>query len=208
MHSTYDLATGRVHFLSLTREVVGDLYRQLPRVVAVSLCWCVLSSTAVLAAPATTAALVAARSILDGDDFGVRDAAAAFRRFFWRSQAAFVPAFVLFDVAWWLWLHATPGGIAATMAAFVTLDVLLLYCFLLLYYGPLLVERDGSARETARASALLALTRVRASVGLFLFVASTAALLAFSVVGFVLLAPGALVTSLSLATRYLAGDAD
>lgn len=220
MNQTYDVATGRLHFLALAREIVRGSYYHLPRVLVVSLCWSVLSATVVLAAPATAVAFAAGRSILDHDSFGVRAGIRAFRRYFWRAQAAFVPGFLLVNATGWLWLHATTTGNPVTaVLAFLCFDALAVYAFLLLYYGPLLVDDslshtvgadDGSRRrptasELARTSATLAVTRVRASVLLALFVGSIGALLAFTVVGFLVLAPVMLATTTLLATRYLAG---
>lgn len=220
MGSTYDVTTGRVHFLSLAHEVVTDAYYHLPRVVAVSFVWFLLSLTVVLAAPATAVAFVAGRSVLDHESFGVRTAVRAFRRYFWRAQAAFVPSFVLVTVAWWLWIRAgTMDDLLSAVLAFLAFDALVVYVLLMLYYGPLLVddgvrravsgEVDMNVRPTspdlARASASVAISRVGVTVALALFVTSMGLLLAFTVAGFVLLAPVLLATALLLATRYLAG---
>jgi hypothetical protein len=220
MESTYDVTTGRVHFLSLAHEVVTDAYYHLPRVVAVSFGWFLLSLTIVLAAPATAVVFVAGRSVLDHEPFGVGSAVRAFRRYFWRAQAAFVPGFVLVTVAWGLWIRAgiTDDRLSAVLA-FLALDVLIVYVLLMLYYGPILVDdgvrralsgaEEPTARPTsldlARASASVAVSRIGVTVALALFVISMGLLLAFTVAGFVLLAPVLLATALLLATRYLAG---
>lgn len=221
MGSTYDVTTGRVHFLSLAHEVVTDGYYHLPRVMVVSFVWSLLATTVVLAAPATAVAFAAGRSVLDHEPFGVRDAVGAFHRYFWRAQAAFVPAFLLVNVAGWLWLRATAtGDWATTVAAFLAFDALVVYAFLMLYYGPLLVDdglrravaveglADGrpTAADLARASATIAVSRVGASVALGLFAASIGVLLAFTVVGVAVLAPVLIAAALLLATRYLAGE--
>jgi hypothetical protein len=221
MGSTYDVTSGRVHFLRLAHEVVTDGYYHLPRVVGVSFVWSLLAVTVVLAAPATAVAFVAARTVLDHEPFGVRDAVRAFRRYFWRAQAAFVPAFLLVNAGGWLWLRATaPGDGAAAVAAFLAFDALVVYAYLMLYYGPLLVDEglrravavEGlgvgrpTAADLARASATIAVSRVGASVALGLFVASVGVLLAFTVFGFSVLAPVLLAAALLLATRYLAGE--
>lgn len=219
MPTTYDVTTGRVHFFGLAREVVRDGYAHLPRVLAVSFVWSLLAVTVVLAAPATAVAFAAARSTLMHEPFGVRAAVRAFRRYFWRAQAAFVPAFVLVNAAGWLWLRAAAtGDWLLGVLAFVAFDGLVVYAYLLLYYGPLLVDdglrqavrMEGSSPPTAlelgRASATIALSRVSVSVGLALFVVSMGILLAFTVAGFVLLAPVVLAATLLLAARYLAGE--
>lgn len=207
MGTTYDPGTGRIHFLGLAREVVGAVYRHLPRVIVVSVAWSLLAITVVLAAPAAAVAVEAGRTVIDREPFGPRTAVRAFRRFFWRAQVAFVPALVLVDVAWFLWLHAgATGSLTATVGAFLAVDVLVVYCFLLLYYPVFVVERDATARAAAIASAALALRRVRASVGVALAIGSVGAILAFTVAGFVLLAPVLLSTTLLLATRYLSGE--
>ncbi len=200
-----DTRTNRFHFIDLAREAVGAAYLSLPRIVVTSILWSVLAATVVLAAPATTVVVAAADATLSGGKFDSRMAVRTFIRFFWRSQAAFVPFVAVFDVAWWLWTH-TDGSLWTELGAFLAVDVLVVYGYLLLYYFPLLVDRDGSAIETARASATLASTRVAASLGLFLFVASIATLFAFTVAGFLLLAPGVLATVVLLGTRYLAGS--
>lgn len=221
MNSTYDVTTGRVHYLGLAREVVSDGYYHLPRVMAVSFVWSLLAATVVLAAPATAVAFTAGRSVLDHEPFGVRAAARAFRCYFWRAQAAFVPGFLLLNAAGWLWLRAAATGDAlAAVLAFLVFDALVVYAYLLLYYGPLLVD-DGLRRavrveglagrrptvtDLARASATMALSRVAPSVALALFVASMGVLLAFTVVGFAVLAPVLLSATLLQATRYLAGE--
>lgn len=221
MSATYDVTTGRVHFLSLAHEVITDGYYHLPRVVAVSFVWSLLAATVVLAAPATAVAFAAGRSVLDHEPFGVRTAARAFRRYFWRAQAAFVPAFFLVNATGWLWIRASvTGDAAAAILAFLAFDALVVYAFFMLYYGPLLV--DDALRRTigvddlatprptattlARASATLAVSRVGVSLALALFVASIGVLLTFTVAGFVLLAPVLLATTVLLATRYLAGE--
>lgn len=220
MPSPYDVTTGRVHFLRLAREVVSDGYYHLPRVMAVSFAWSLLASTVVLAAPATAVAFAAGRSVLDHEPFGVRAAARSFRRYFWRAQAAFVPGFLLVNAAGWLWLRAAATGDGATaVLAFLAFDALVVYAYLLLYYGPLLVDeglrrtvrvdvpvRRPASTDLARASAVIAVSRVGVSVALALFVASVGTLLAFTVAGFVLLAPVLLATTLLSATRYLADE--
>jgi len=221
MTSTYDVTTGRIHFLALAREVVSDGYYHLPRVMAVSFVWSLLAATVVLAAPATAVAFAAGRSVLDHEPFGVRTAVQAFQRYFWRAQAAFVPALLLVNAAGWLWLHATATGDALpAVLAFFAVDALVVYGVLLLYYGPLLVD-DGlhravpvedltdnrpTAADLVRASATVAVSRVGVSVALGLFVASMGALLAFTTVGFMVLAPVLLSATLVQATRYLTGE--
>lgn len=221
MSSTYDVTTGRVHFLSLAREVVSDGYYRLPRVLVVSFVWSLLAVTVVLAAPATAVAFAAGRSILDHEPFGVRGAVTAFQRYFWRAQAAFVPGFLLVNITGWLWLRATTtGGGPMAILGFVAFDMLVVYSYLLLYYGPLLVDDDlrravidedltghrPTAADLARASVTIAVSRVSVSVALAMFVSSMGVLLAFTVVGFVVLAPVLLATALLLATRYIAGE--
>ncbi|QIO24524.1 hypothetical protein [Haloarcula sp. JP-L23] len=221
MTSTYDVTTGRIHYLALAREVVSDSYYHLPRVMAVSFVWSLLAATVVLAAPATAVAFAAGRSILDHEPFGVRAAVRAFQHYFWRAQVAFVPAFLLVNVAGWLWLRATATGDALpAVLAFLAVDVLVVYGFLLLYYGPLLVDdglrravpvedlpdRRPTAADLLRASATVAVSRVGVSVALGLFIASMGALLAFTTVGFVVLAPVLLSATLVQATRYLTGE--
>lgn len=221
MSSTYDVTTGRVHFLSLAREVVSDGYYHLPRVVVVSFVWSLLAVTVVLAAPATAVAFAAGRSVLDHEPFGVRGAVTAFQRYFWRAQAAFVPGFLLVNITGWLWLRATTTGDGLkAILAFLAFDVLVVYAYLLLYYGPLLVDDDlrravtdgdltghrPRAADLARASVTIAVSRVSVSVALALFVTSVGILLAFTVIGFVVLAPVLLASALLLATRYLAGE--
>lgn len=222
MSSTYDLTTGRVHFISLGREVVHVAYWYLPRVLAVGFIWSLLSVTLVLVAPATAVAFAASRSILDRESFGVRDAGRAFVQYFWRAQAAFVPAFIQLTITWWLWyLAVSTTSLALTLVAFLAFDVLVLYCYLMLYYGPLLVDETvrravlpaadratPSALTLARASATVAVTNVRASVGLFFFLGSLAALLAFTVVGFAFLAPGILTITTLLTARYVFGEGE
>lgn len=220
MNSTYDVTTRRIHFLGLAREVVSDAYYHLPRVMAVSFVWFLLASTVVLAAPATAVAFAAGRSILDHEPFDVRTAGRAFRCYFWRAQAAFVPAFLLVNAAAWFWLRATAtGDILLTVLAFLAVDALVVYGILLLYYGPLLVDKGlrhavlvedlsdhrPTAADLVRASATVAVSRVRVSVALGLFVVSMGILLAFTTVGFVVLAPVLLSATLIQATRYLTG---
>lgn len=221
MSATYDVTTGRVHFLSLAYEVISDGYYHLPRVVAVSFVWSLLAATVVLAAPVTAVAFAAGRSVLDHEPFGVRTTGRAFKRYFWRAQAAFVPGFLLVNATGWLWIRATTTGDAwAAVLAFLAFDALVVYAYLMLYYGPLLVDEDlrqaiardsvpaqrPTATELAHASATLAVSRVTVSVALALFVASMGILLTFTVAGLLLVAPVLLATTVLLATRYLAGE--
>ena len=196
--------TNRLDFIALAREATAASYRTLPRIVTVSVLWCALLPTLVLVAPATAVVFAAARSTMQGEPFGAGGAWYAFKRFFWRSQAAFVPLFVLVDLSWWLWFHGQETGeFLYTAAALLVFDLLILCGYLLVYYFPLLIVYEGSALETARSSAEMALRRVRATVGVVLFVASLAVLFGFTVAGFVLLGPGLVATVLSLATGYL-----
>lgn len=209
MASVYDVESERLHFIALSREAIGTAYQALPRVMVLSLVWSVLAATIVFAAPATATAFVGARSVLNRGSFGVRDAVHAFTRYFWRSQAVFVPFIVLVDLAWFLWMQAErTTTVVPSVSAFFVLDLLIVYSYLLLYYWPLLVDHDTSTLDTARSSATLALSQVRTSLGLYLFVGSLAMFLLFTVAGFVLIAPGLLATVVLLATRYLVEGKD
>ena len=202
-----DTRTDRLHFLALVREAVGIAYLSLPRIVTISAGWSLLAITLVLAAPATAVVVAAADATIADETFGIWDAIRSFQHYFWRSQAVFVPIIVLADIAGWLWLHAQSTGNSATfVGAFLAFDGLLLVGFLLLYYFPLLVRHDRSARATARRSAEFVVKQVTASVGLALLLISVATLLAFTVAGFVLLAPGFTATVLALGMRYLEGE--
>lgn len=207
MAAAYDVDSNRLHFLELGRESVAASYRMLPRVVVASLCWCLLAVTLVFLAPATATLFVVADSVLNGGNIETRTVASAFRRFFWRSQVAFVPFIVLLDLAWALWLQGgVTGELGIGIGAFLVLDVLVVYSYLMLYYFPLLIDHDSPALDTAHRSATMAVSSGRASIGLFLFVASTMVLLAFTVAGFALVGPGVLATTVLLATRYLVTD--
>lgn len=207
MAAAYDVDSDRLHFLELGRESVASSYRMLPRVVAASLGWCLLAVTLVFFAPATATLFVVADSVLDGKNIDVAAVVDAFRRYFWRSQAAFVPFIALLELAWALWLQgAVTGESSLGLGAFLVFDVLVVYTYLMVYYFPLLVDHDHSALVTARHSATLAVSSIRASLGLFLFAVSMAVLLAFTVAGFALVGPGLLATTVLLATRYLVTD--
>ena len=196
--------TNRLNFIALAREATAASYQALPRVVAVSILWCMFLPTLVLIAPTTAVVFAAARSTIQGETFGTSGAWRAFKRFFWRSQAFFVPMFVLIDLSWWLWFHGQAANNFLYIAgALIVFDFLLVYGYLLVYYFPLLVARDNSALETARSSIELALRRVRTTIGVVSFVVSLAVLFGFTVAGFVLLGPGLATTVLSLATGYL-----
>jgi uncharacterized membrane protein YesL len=199
-----DTHRNRVNFIGLSKEAIAAAYRSLPIIVIVSVCWCLLAPTIVLLGPATATAVAAAGNVLHGDRFRLHTALSVFRRCFWRSQLPLVPTFVLIDIAGLSWLQfQRTGELAYGLLAFFAVDILIVLSVLLLYYYPLLVDGDYSARKTARRSAQLVFGRLVPTIGLATFCLSIGLLFGFTVAGFVLLGPGLIATVLMLATRYL-----
>lgn len=201
-----DSDRSQLNFIDLSKEAVGAAYYSLPRIAVVSIIWCLLSVTVVLAGPATAVVVATASSALNRDRFRFRQIWQLFKRYFWRSQLPVVPTLVLVDVAGWAWIQfQATGRFVFALVGFLAIDALLVVSVVLLYYYPLLVDHDESARATVRQSVELAVTHVRPSLALWLFCASLVTLLGFTVAGFVLVGPGLTATVLTLGTRYLSG---
>ncbi|WP_266083293.1 hypothetical protein [Haladaptatus caseinilyticus] len=204
-----DTHRNQVNFIGLSKEAVAAAYRSLPVIVIVSVCWCILAPTIVLLGPATATAVAAAGNILRGDRFRLHTALSVFRQYFWRSQLPLVPTLIVIDIAGLSWLQfLRTGELAYGLLAFLSIDILTVLSVLLLYYYPLLVDGNRSARKTARQSTELVMMRLIPTIGLVAFCLSVGVLFGFTVVGFVLLGPGMIATILILATRYLSAGVE
>lgn len=201
-----DSDRSRLNFIDLSKEAVGAAYYSLPRISLVSIIWCLLSVTVVLAGPATAVVVATAASALNRDRFRFHQLWQQFKRYFWRSQLPVVPTLMLVDVAGWALIRfETTGRFVFALAGFLAIDALLVVSVVLLYYYPLLIDHDESAQKTARRSVEFAVTHLRPTFALWLFCASLITLLGFTVAGFVLVGPGLTATVLTLGTRYLSG---
>lgn len=214
MHSSYDTRTERLHFIGLLQEVIRLSYYSLPTIITLSVVWCVASLTIVFAAPMWAVVVDVVRHVVEKKTLTSHTVLGAFRRYFWQSQAAFVPFFVFLNITSWLWLSATQSdSLLSGLLFFFSLDVLVLYCYLMIYYFQLLTEDSirgssengvlGESVATARKSAVVAVSEVRTTVGLFLLSLSIAVLLGFTVAGFVTVAPGVIALTLILASNYI-----
>ncbi|WP_440009448.1 hypothetical protein [Halomicrococcus sp. SG-WS-1] len=203
-----DTATGRLNFFDLAREASGAVYRSVHWLVVVSLGWTLCAATVVLAAPATATAVWLGTAVVDHDPVAATDLASAFRRYFWRSQALAIPAYLLVNgIVWPGYVAVTTGNALAGVAAFLAVDALIVYCFLAVYAIPILVESDVRARVAFRRSAELAVADPTTTLAVVLFAGTVTTVLVATVAGWVLVGPGFLGAILALATRYrVAGE--